>query len=409
MKIATLLFVIGMILIMGCGMNRPAVYNSTANETNGTGEVLIGCDAMASQELRDNCYLEEVLGGNASPAICGKIIDVGKADRCLRFAAAMNESLCGRINGTELRDDCYYYWANMNNDSAECGKITAAGAQEACYAVFNPPKVPCEDVTDALDRIICLANSTGNYLACSGYSIEGYNATTCLTQIYGSKVTCLEPSEICYFKMAATLSKEAACDGIGSKAIRTACKAVVSGTYGICGNLEFVYSRDFCYDKVAYEKSDPGTCGFIETDDYRNDCYQSLALAKADVTLCSMGAKDWDKDICYNIFARKYGNVDACYLIGGTNTRDACIMYVASALGEPSFCANMTNDYNKNYNCFLPIVTSGNYEMDVDKCGRITNVYMQWKDQCYLEIWKKTGDESMCGKIETEATRSMCG
>ncbi|MFH1448300.1 MAG: hypothetical protein ABIG39_05545 [Candidatus Micrarchaeota archaeon] len=397
MKTSIIVILAVTVLLLGCSSPPGPVIvpNKTIENTTGelnTSGIIIdspkGCEEIDDPQQRDNCYMSRI---TTDPmlgiSLCYKIENSRIQDRCIYVLSTENITYCPKISqgSIDLRDDCFYLHASDTNDKLLCSDITDKTLMKKCIREISVREC---GLLGEYDSAVCLvlANNDPSYCA----DING--------------------SQECYLEVAKKLPDVSACGFIENKVDEMACMGIVSGDYGACMAFDYNTTQDSCYEKIAVDLNDYSICGtLLSTETYINSCYQTLAVVNNKPALCTNLKTEPQRDLCYYLVGKGNNDYRVCNSIIETGRRDLCRIDVAKGLVDPSVCSNVENNYIRNYQCYSNIISGKGYTIDIESCGRIPKEDMDWKDECFLRIFRETQDSTICGYIQQESIRSRCG
>jgi hypothetical protein len=185
---------------------------------------------------------------------------------------------------------------------------------------------------------------------------------------------------------------------------------------------------DNCYSKIAVNQEDTAICDQIENKDYSGPCYGDIAIATEDEELCAKAGHEADdcygkiaiakndEDICKQITSDGYTKSNCfekiaiekvdqfiCEQLEHEDDQDKCLSNYAIAVGDTWICKKLKTEKEKNV-CLMGVAQT---EEDANICDEITDKTGNYYHKCVAEVAEKTGDHSVCEKLEEPQAKTI--
>lgn len=326
---------------------------------------------------------------NQSP-ICDDQCNLDKAN-LENFGA-----ICPMINDRTTKDQCYQKFANQSFDA--CKMIGNMQNKESCistYAYREQNSEKCSELADLQSRNRCIEKAT----SCKGNS-------TCIAVAKNDLSLC-ENEDSCLFEFAYKTQNSTICSQISTVQMKAACTYSTTRS-DACTQLQYSIQRDLCYSLYGEKTADISACQAIEGEKYLGACYGAVAVERKDAATCTnsgIGLEElWG---CYTKVALQTKNATICANINilASNARFECAFESAKQAGDPSACQIIT-DLGPRIPCYQAILIHDTSKLDPSKCDAVT--HPTYKNKCYTEAAKKTGEISYCDKIDGAEERISC-
>ncbi len=322
----------------------------------------------------DSCYLETV-EYKKDASLCEKFWPVGN---CTESEYSYSDNMyCYQQQG--LREGCYSALAIDTNNINLCGKIENHISNTACRAGVRKDESICEEENEHRARDICylaVALVKKDLSICDNihekWSFAPINKDVCYDSVIAAKgdlIYCEERSYDSDFK------RERCYKGIFESIIK---EAIMKNSASVCERIKDQkidnHTVDLCYR--VFEGADYYATFCM---DYRSACYHNLAILNKNPSLCS-------KIVSEGEYAYEEWN---------------CYETVAILKQDKSICDKIPTDSSKSKKsrayCYRNVAIS---KEDSSICDSIDVKYAHPKYECYSIIGKKTGNTSLCKKIE---------
>ncbi len=319
-------------------------------------------------------------------------------DRCnLGNATVQNfQTNCAQINNIAIKDECYGKFANQSFDA--CKMISNTQNKESCISAFayrEQSNEKCSELSDSQAKNRCIAKVA----SCNGN-------TTCIA-IAKNDLSVCEGEDSCIFEFSYKTRSNLSCTQISNTQMKAACTYATTNS-DACTQLQYQVQRDSCYSLYGEKTKDISACQLIRGDRYLGTCFGAVAAQRNDATVCTnsgIGLEElWT---CYTKAALETKNATICANIDilASNARFECAFESAKRLGDPSACQIIT-DLGPRIPCYQAILIHDPSKLDPTKCDLVT--HPTYKNKCYTEAAKKTGDRNYCDKIEGADERLSC-
>ena len=369
-----------LLLLYGCTQQQPPVVQENpvqgGVQQNSTPNATVGQAAPCSTGnvvQKDGCFLA-LAKSESDPQVCRGIYSIDVLDSCYAIFADTNLSICEMISNVGTRDACLAKNAQAQKSSDICGLIADAGAQQACLAGVLPRCM----LLNVEDRPLCMALEKGNYSLCDSDScLEGYAANT---------------------------SDKSACGAIAKENERLYCEAVADKDVQDCNQGSISVMKDWCAQHAAEALGDQYGCAVATPgSDYSNNCYTDFAVMLNDSSICKNAQPESARDGCYTNYSAQTGTVDACANVVASSSQVGCYYTAARLNRMPSLC-NPLQSGSWRTTCYSMTIT-GQTPMPAD-CELVGNP--DWQDQCYRAAALEMQNQTYCGFIVQNSTKSSC-
>jgi len=195
-------------------------------------------------------------GGSCPPCATGKkpcteLEDSNSRSVCLfnEGVQKLNASICGLIESSVLKDDCFKAVAKELEDWQTCSNIENNLSMDECL----------RDV-----------------------AINSMDAGVCV------RVSDLSQRDTCFYRIAFDTPNMTICENIESNPSKNTCLGLLSRNSSFCDFIDDSNSRDWCYNKVASLNPEVKTCANIQSMQTKDLCYKVVAVKKINFELCSV-------------------------------------------------------------------------------------------------------------------------
>lgn len=178
--------------------------------------------------------------------------------------------------------------------------------------------------------------------------------------------------------------------------------AINKEEHSICKRIESEHKSDECYGGIAVSKNDETLCPLAGTAE--SDCYKDIAIAKKNKDICrKITDSKYTKNSCFEAIAISTTNSKDCYEIQELSSRERCLNNYAIAVGDAWVCKELSTPIKQDI-CYQGVaVTEGNANI----CDKISEISSNSAYQsCIWRVAQKTGDHSVCAKLEEAKAKS---
>ncbi|MBN1941604.1 MAG: hypothetical protein JW772_05475 [Candidatus Diapherotrites archaeon] len=327
--------------------------------------------------------------------------------------------ICDSLSSSDLRDNCYEDYAELNQNPFFCDQITEETKKQNCYTnVGNPANLPpCENPIDP-----------GQYQEfidqCSSEP-EGSQRDSCLVDLAKTKnLTALcsflkvISKDDCLLGVATGNNDANTCKQIFQRGQRNSCLYTIGmakNDLEACKAIEeadtsAIEKRDSCLNNAAVATSNATACSFmsasIKDGTYiRDDCYWDVFQKTSNMQLCEKLIDTERKTECLNSTVVTNEDIDDCKALPTDQNIDACLKNIAITQENYLICAEIT-DSNSRGSCYNELTSFFDSNSNDTLCKLI--VRAEDKSNCYKKLADATLNEEYCNKLSVTKDRSEC-
>lgn len=321
-------------------------------------------------------------------------------------------------------DDCHYQNALMNESADECKMIENGTLMDICYEELSDVSLAaCLEVREQSKKDYCVtafAVSKDDIELCDLLESARQSCMKAVDSCIGSDDELLcralkdsDPDECqsdtsCLLNYSMQKQDSSACSLIQNPVVATGCESAIKDT-DKCDGLSLQSQRDYCYQIYAQYSDDYLVCTQIsENSDYKLNCLSMFAVSEGNYTICTKGMLQLDdRWACYTNYSLASGDISGCEAIDklASSNRFKCSFEYAKKYGDPSACQIIENLGTRS-TCYEGSIIYSNENLDGQYCKDVTD--FNWRNKCYNEAAKKSGDVSLCDEIEESFARQAC-
>jgi hypothetical protein len=144
-------------------------------------------------------------------------------------------------------------------------------------------------------------------------------------------------------------------------------------------------------------------CEGISDQRIKDGCYSEAARAKKDINLCDRIKDQHEKNWCYYevIVFEKVDLKDPAICRNITEYKDDCYTNIAKITGDVNICNNL--DGKDKENCYIEVAK---VLKDKSLCEKVETP--QSKEWCYISLAEVLKDENLCQKAKDDHSKSQC-
>lgn len=323
-------------------------------------------------------------------------------DQCLleNALSEMNVGLCTDISNQTLKEMCFEGLANDSLDA--CRRVENATLHDGCI-VLHAERMQDPSVCDYLESGV--RDCKVRIEEC--YKYEDTERKMCLMLKYGDAEYCGQDAQ-CLYNYSITSGDAEYCGQIGDDVMKYACLAIIRDQ-DECYILGMQSKKDLCRLMWAQGSGDKLTCTMLTPETvYSRDCHAYFAIQTHDPTFCRYANilqldNLWKCYINYSYATGDPAGCDSINPLAKTNSF-TCYFETAKKWGNPSICDLMESPADA-VTCYVAAII-GNTMLDYRNCEGIVQV--SWKNKCYTEYAKMSGENYYCEYITTENERNLC-
>jgi uncharacterized membrane protein len=203
-------------------------------------------------------------------------------------------SICGKIETTRIREECYNEVGILTNDYNLCAvKIKSQDLRDQC---FKEVGIARRDYNLCKVRIID-QNLKDECFKEIGIATKDSNL--CDVRIQNQTL-----KEECFVEIAIAMNDYRLCDEVIDLHEKGKCFKVIAyetGNYVLCSGMNITELKENCFIGIAIRLRDPDICTFkMESPEKRGECFREIAIDALDSSFCEYITESKPlKDECY--------------------------------------------------------------------------------------------------------------
>ncbi len=321
-------------------------------------------------------------------------------------------------------DECHYQNALLNESADECKLIQNDTLLEICYEeIADVSLAACLEVTNQTKKDFCVTSfavSKDDIELCDVLDTARQSCRKSVDSCIGSTdeelcralkdtdpTKCLSDTE-CLLNYSMQKQNSSSCSLIQNPVVAAGCESAIKDT-DKCDNLALQSQRDYCYQIYAQYSDDYLVCTQIsDNSDYKLNCLSMFAASEGNYTICTKGMLQLDdRWACYTNYSLMSGDISGCVAINelATTNRFKCVFEYAKKYGDPSACQVIVSLPTRD-TCYQGTILYSNDNLDGVYCKNVTN--FNWRNKCYNEAAKISGDVTLCDEIEESFAKQAC-
>lgn len=332
-----------------------------------------------TEECKTDDCLVELAWNEQNPTICELVDNETLQQDCFESLARIYFTACERVIDYEEKRECAFAHARKENSIRPCQRLGLEnGDKRACILTID-----------------------------SCYFEDEEEQPTCRALAWDDVSYCGHEPE-CVTTYANSTQNFTSCGEIEGLPNQYACVSLAKGE-SVCGELAGEFQIDYCHELYAKQSYQSSECAEIRpATEYEWRCFAYFAINEGDYEICD------DVDLrerwtCYKNYSVETNDVNGCIAISeyAPTAKATCYFDLAMIYGNPEVCEEITDDAAQKGRCYSAAIYNPAQPIPLENCHDVSDA--SWKNSCYGEVAKHTGDESICNiYIREEGERQLC-